>query len=176
MIPMKTSPGPFEIRQARMTVGDLTEFLRTIRSIALRHSTYIVCFNAENMAGLRHAEMAIHYAKRSFFSGKPISNSFEMEALLFASGSRQCNIAALFGIHEDENRIFVCSNPLNDLAWKELSVHMTFVTEMWDEITRDKEERLKSFFGITDDELALVGHNRIIDLVVERLALLAVNR
>ena len=32
-----------------------------------------------------------------------------------------------------------------------------FVTETWDEITQDKEERLKSFFGITQEELAVVG-------------------
>jgi KEOPS complex subunit Cgi121 len=173
---MEISPGRFEIRQARMTVGDCTEFLRTIRSIAQRNSTYIVCFNAENMAGFRHAERAIQYAERSFFSGKPISNSFEMEALLFAAGSRQCSIAALFGIHEKENTLFVCTYPPNDRIWEDLSDHMDFVTERWDEMTQDKEERLISFFGITEEELVLVGHARITDLVLERLALLEVNR
>ncbi len=159
-----------------MTVGDRAEFLQTIRSIAQRHSTYIVCFNAENMAGFRHAERAMRYAERSFFSGKPISNSFEMEALLFASGSRQCSIAALFGIHEQENTIFVCTYPLNEDVWEDLSDYMDFVKETWDKMTQDKEERLKTFFGITDEELVLVGHARIIDLILERLALLAVNR
>jgi len=173
---MKIVPGTFEIRQAILTVSDVTEFLQMIRSIARRHSTHIICFNAENMAGLRHAEMAIHYAERSFFSGKPISNSFEMESLLFAAGSRQCNTAALFGIQEDKNRIYVCTYPLNEHAWEELSVHMTFVTEIWDEITRHKEERLRFLFGITNEELALVGRARIVDLIGERLALLSINR
>jgi KEOPS complex subunit Cgi121 len=173
---MEPSPVRFEIRQARMTVDDRAEFLHTIQLIARQYSTHIVCFNADNMAGLRHAEAAICYAQRSFFSGKPISNSFEMEALLFAAGSRQCNMAALFGIHEHENVMFVCSCPINECVWVDLSQYMHFVTEMWDEMTPDKEERLKSFFGITQEELVLVGRARIIDLVLERIALLEVNR
>ena len=57
--------------------------------------------------------LMLHYNTLSahFFPEKPISNSFEMEALLFAAGSRQCLVAALFGIQEGENRIFVCSYP-----------------------------------------------------------------
>jgi KEOPS complex subunit Cgi121 len=173
---MKISPDSMEIRQARMNVGDRTDFLQTIRAIALKHSTHIVCFNAENMAGFRHAEAAMHYAKRSFYSGKPISNSFEMEALLFAAGSRQCNRATLFGIHEYDNRIFVCTYPANEHVWLDLSVHMDFVTGVDDEIKGDKEQRLKAFFDITDEELVVVGRTRIIDLILERLALLEVNR
>ena len=159
-----------------MNVRDRSEFLETIRAIALRHSTHIVCFNAENMAGFRHAEAAMHHAKRSFFSGKPISNSYEMEALLFAAGSRQCNRATSFGIHEDDNRIFVGTYPGNEVVWEELSAHMDFVTGIEDEITRDKEQRLKAFFDITDEELVVVGSPRIVDLILERFALLEVNR
>ena len=159
-----------------MIVNDRSEFLNTLQSIGRKHSTHIICFNADNIAGSRHAEAAIHYAQRSFFSGKPISNSFEMEALLFAAASRQCNLAASFGIHELENCMFVCSSPENESVWEELSHHMHFVTEMWDEITPEKEERLRFFFGISQEELALVGRTRIIDLVLERIALLEVSR
>jgi KEOPS complex subunit Cgi121 len=173
---MKTNSCRFEVRQARMTINDRSEFLRKIQSIAQKYSTHIVCFNADNIAGNRHVKVAIEYAQRSFFSGKPISNSFEMEALLFAAGSRQCNMASLFGIQEHENRVFVCSCPVNDKVWEELSHHMHFITETWDEINPEKEERLKSLFGITQEELALVGNARIIDLVLERIALLEVYR
>jgi KEOPS complex subunit Cgi121 len=99
-----------------------------------------------------------------------------MEALLFAAGSRQCNMAPLFGIHEHENVMYVCSCPVNESVWEDLSYLMHFVTETWDKITPEKEERLKSFFSINDGELALVGRARIIDLVLERIALLEVNR
>jgi len=173
---MKIIPRRFEIRQAVLTVNDRFTFLNAIQSIALQQSTHIICFNADIMAGHRHAEAAMHYAQRSFFSGKPISNSFEMEALLFAAGSRQCDTAALFGIHEDENRVFVCACPENEEVWEKLSQFMHFVTETWDEMTPEKEERLKALFNITQAELALVGRTRIFDLLLERIALLEVNR
>ena len=173
---MNITPGRFEIRQARLTIRDRSVFLHTIQSIARQYSTHIICFNAENMAGQRHAETAMRYAQRSFFSKKPISNSIEMEALLFAAGSRQCDTAALFGIHENMNSIFVCSCPEHECVWQELSKIMHFVTEKWDEMTPEKEDRIKSLFNITDEELALVGRARIVDLVLERIALLEVYR
>ena len=173
---MNITPGRFEIRQARLTIRDRSVFLHTIQSIARQYSTHIICFNAENMVGQRHAETAMRYAQRSFFSKKPISNSIEMEALLFAAGSRQCDTAALFGIHENMNSIFVCSCPEHECVWQELSQIMHFVTEKWDEMTPEKEDRIKSLFNITDEELALVGRARIVDLVLERIALLEVYR
>ena len=99
-----------------------------------------------------------------------------MEALLFAAGSRQCLVAALFGIQEGVNRIFVCLYPGNEDVWKDLSNHMHFVTETWDEMTPEKEARLMILFGITQEELDAVGRDRLKDLLFERIALLHVNR
>jgi tRNA threonylcarbamoyladenosine modification (KEOPS) complex Cgi121 subunit len=53
---------------------------------------------------------------------------------------------------------------------------MYFVTETWDEITPDKEARLMILFSITKEELGGVGQDRIKDLILERIALLHVNR
>ena len=159
-----------------MTIDDRDAFLRMIQGIAQLYSIHIVCFDADKMAGLDHAEAAIQHAQRSFFSGKPISNSFEMEALLFAAGSRQCQVAALFGIQEGENTMFVCSYPVNENVWKDLSHHMHFVEEKCNDMTPDKEARLVSLFSITQEELEVVGRYRIKDLILERIALLYVNR
>jgi KEOPS complex subunit Cgi121 len=128
------------------------------------------------MAGRAHAKAAMHHSQRSFFSGKPISNSFEMEALLFAAGTRQCQVAASFGIKEGENTMFVCSYPVNEQVWSDLSRHMHFVDEMCDDMTPQKEERLASLFNITQEELEVVGRDRLIDLILERIALLYINR
>jgi KEOPS complex subunit Cgi121 len=173
---METPIERYEIRQARMTIDDRDAFLRMIQGIARLYSIHIVCFDADKMAGRDHAEAAIQHAQRSFFSGKPISNSFEMEALLFAAGSRQCQVAALFGIQEGENTMFVCSYPVNENVWKDLSHHMHFVEEKCDDMTPDKEARLVSLFSITQEELEVVGRDRIKDLILERIALLYVNR
>ena len=97
---METPIETHEIRQAKITVDDRDAFLQMIQEIARSYSTHIVCFDADKLAGRDHANAALQHAQRSFYSDKPISNSFEMEALLFAAGSRQCLVAALFGIHE----------------------------------------------------------------------------
>lgn len=172
---METPIERYEIRLAKMTIDDRDAFLQIIQGIARFYSIHIVCFDADKMAGLDHAKAAIQHAQRSFFSGKPISNSFEMEALLFAAGSRQCQVAALFGIQEGENTMFVCSYPVNENVWKDLSHHMHFVEEKFNDITPDKEARLVSLFSITQEELEVVSRDRIKDLILERIALLYVN-
>jgi KEOPS complex subunit Cgi121 len=173
---MKTPLVTHEIRQAKVIVDDRDAFLRIITAIARSYSTHIVCFDADKLAGRDHADAALEHAHRSFFSERPISNSFEMEALLFAAGSRQCLVAALFGIQEGDNRMFVCSYPANEDIWKNLSHHMHFVTETWEEMTPDKEARLMILFSITEEELDGVGRDRLKDLILEHIALLHVNR
>jgi KEOPS complex subunit Cgi121 len=173
---MKTPKVTHEIRQAKITVDNPAAFLRMIQTIAQSNATHIVCFDADKIAGRDHAEAALQHAQRSFFSERPISNSFEMEALLFAAGSRQCQVAALFGIQEGENRMFVCSYPVNENIWQDLSHHMRFVSETWEDRTPEKVARLMILFNITQEELDVVGRDRIKDLILERIALLNVNR
>ena len=60
--------------------------------------------------------------------------------------------------------MFVCSSPVNEDIWKDLSHHMHFVTQLWDEMTPDKEARLMTLFGITQEELDIVGQDRLKDL------------
>jgi KEOPS complex subunit Cgi121 len=173
---METPREKYEIRKARITIDDRNQFLQIIQGVARLHSLHIICFDADKMAGRDHAKAAIHHSQRSFFSGRPISNSFEMEALLFAAGTRQCQVAASFGIKEGENSMFVCVYPVNEHVWPDLSRNMHFVDEMCDDMTPQKEERLVSLFNITPEELEIVGRDRIIDLILERIALLYVNR
>jgi KEOPS complex subunit Cgi121 len=173
---MDSPEAKYEIRQAIMTVYDRDATLRLIQEIGRHYSVNIICFNAEMLAGREHADAAIQHARRSIISLKPISNSFEMESLLFAAGSRQCSVAAAFGIHEGENKMFVCLYPNHEEAWKVLAHHMRFVLETWDEWPLQKVARLISLFGITQDELETVDHSHLKDLILERIALLEVCR
>ena len=173
---MNSKEVKYEIRQAIMTVHDRDANLRLIQEIGGRFSVNIICFDAEMLAGREHADAAIQHAWRSIISPKPISNSFEMEALLFAAGSRQCSVAASFGIHEGENKMFICMYPPHEESWKVLSHYMRFVPETWNECSPQKVARLISLFGITKDELETVGHSHLKDLILERIALLEVCR
>ncbi len=173
---MNSSEEKCEIRQAIMTVNDRDECLKVIQEIGRHHSISIVCFDADMLAGRVHADTAIQHARRSISSPKPISNSFEMEALLFAAGSRQCSVAAEFGIHKGENKMYVCLYPPKEDAWMALADQMLFVSDTWDDWTPQKVTRLMSLFNITQDELETVGPCHLIDLILERIALLEVCR
>ena len=174
---MPHSPVISDIRAAICTVHDLTAFLQDLRSIAADHDTHIICFNADMLAGRVHAVSAVERAVRAFEEGSNISNNLEMECLLFAAGSRQCSIAASFGIHEGENRMFICCYPARAKVWLALEPLFRFVQERWDIIDPEKRARLMKTFSISPEEIAAAGGNeRIVDLVLERVALLQVLR
>jgi len=170
---MSQMPVAYNIRAARCTIHDRAAFLRDLQAIAAGYDTHIICFNADVIAGRAHAAMAVALAVRAFQEGAAISNTLEMEALLFASGSRQCSIAAAFGVHEGENRLFVCCFPAREPIWAALVPLLQFTDENWDVVDPKKRAILMMMFMISPEEIAAAGRDdRIVDLVLERVALL----
>jgi len=166
----------FEIRTAVFSIGSCSRFLAGLRAIGAARSTHIICFNADLMAGRAHAEAAVRRALRAVRGGSAISSSLEMEALLYASGSRQCSTAERFGVHEGGNRAYVCLCPPSDEAFGDLAGLMEFVDEDWETLTEEKRRRLSEAFGITPAEVRTAGRDRFRELVLERVALLEVYR
>ncbi|NYT21384.1 MAG: hypothetical protein GKC07_06260 [Methanomicrobiales archaeon] len=164
------------IVQFRTVIRDPETFLTEVRDIATRHRVHIILFNASNMAGMAHVRSALEHAFRAFSSGSTISNSVEMEAFLYASGSRQCQIGIRFGVHAGMNDTYLCICPASSEALEELLDLGELCGDDWEGVTPDKMERLQELFGITDEELAVVGPSRITELVLERVALLEVYR
>jgi len=165
------------IRYATVTIQDRKAFLAALHAISDRHGTHIVCFDADNLAGCQHAEKAIRFARRAIAKGTAISHSFEMEALLYAGGTRQCSAATRFGLHDGENRLYVCCCPDVPAAWQDLLACMEFVPEPAGGLTAEKAARLCALFGITPDEIAAVGGDgNLPELVLERVALLEVSK
>ncbi|MDO8873231.1 MAG: KEOPS complex subunit Cgi121 [Methanoregula sp.] len=165
-----------DVRTATCFIDDRVAFLQKIRTIAESFDTHIICFNAGMLAGKRHAQVALHHAVRSFHNGSMVSDTVEMEALLFAAGSRQCSVAALFGIHEGDNSMFVCCYPTRDGVWDALAPLLSITDYEGDTIDPHKRAYLMELFGITKEEMATCSGNRIIELVLERIALLEVYR
>lgn len=167
-----------EIRAALCQIPDVPAFLCRLRDVAKQFSTHIICFNADMLAGKNHAETALRYAVRSCRKGAAISNTLEMEALLYAAGSRQCNVAASFGIHEGENHLWVGCYPLSPEIWDCLSKDFSFPGDGgWNSLDGKKRDALIKIFGITPAELSTLDNpEKIGDLVLERVALLEVQR
>jgi KEOPS complex subunit Cgi121 len=166
----------FEIRQVRFEVSDIAGFLTWLRDVSHRNGVSVVCFNADLMAGKTHVISAMLHALRAGRNSTCISDSFEIEALLYASGSRQVQEGVKFGVRQGLNRCYLCVYPVNSQVWPELSERMTFSSEDWEQITDEKMEILILLFGITTEEIGVTGKNRIRDLVLERVALLDVNK
>jgi KEOPS complex subunit Cgi121 len=166
----------WEIRRAEFDAGDRDRFLSELRRIARDAGTTIVCFNADNLAGRRHAESAIRHALRSWNAGSAVANSFEMEALLFASGSRQCSVASSFGVQPGHNHAYICCCPAVDGLWDALTPLVHYVAETGDRMSEGHLARLKELFSISDEEIAAAGESNFTDLVLERVALLEVYR
>ena len=164
------------IVQYRTEIQDPEVFLAIIRDIAARNGVHIILFNALNMAGMAHVRSALHHAFRAFARDSTISNSVEMEAFLYASGSRQCQIGIHFGIHAGPNDTYLCICPASSRALEELLEYGELCNEDWETISPQKLHHLRELFGISDEELAVVGPSRITELVLERVALLEVYR
>jgi KEOPS complex subunit Cgi121 len=99
-----------------------------------------------------------------------------MEALLYASGSRQCSVASSFGIHDGKNRAYICCCPASTGVWEALSPLVRFVDEDWETLAPERRAKLKELFSIPEEEIAAAGESRFADLVIERVALLEVYR
>lgn len=164
------------IVQFGIEIDEPERYLEKVRQISNRFGVRIILFDAEMMAGMPHVCSALRHAFRAFDAGTAISNSPEMEALLYASGSRQCRSGLRFGLHAGKNRVYLCVCPGDEKALEELLEGGEIILEDWNIISPEKLERLMDLFGITPEELLVSGENRITDLVLERVALLEVYR
>ena len=174
---MPAVPPAYDIRAACCTISNRARFLTELRRIGEAHATRIICFNADLLAGMRHAARAAMLAQRAFEAGENISNTLEMEALLYAAGSRQCTVAAAFGIREGENRLYICCLPKREAIWAALESLVRFYGDDGDTIGPEKRDLLMTTFSISPGEVAAAGgDDRIADLVLERVALLQVLR
>jgi KEOPS complex subunit Cgi121 len=163
-----------EIKQVRFLVTNISHFLRFLRTVADENACHLILFDTAKMAGKKHVIASMSHAMRSFADGTCISNSLEMEALLYAAGTRQTNIAMQFGIHGGINRSYLCCVPRTARAWTALRSQMTEEDEDWEVFSAEKEARLAELFGITCDEREAAGRASLQDLIIERVALLEV--
>jgi KEOPS complex subunit Cgi121 len=175
---VKEFTNPKEIRAATVEINDRAGFLHRIQEMMAEFQTHIVCFDADKLSGVNHVHSAVDHAVRSFDEGSPISNTVEMEALLYASGSRQTSIGASFGIHEGENHVYICCFPPREDIWDALAIQVCFCEceDPWSITGREKRANLMTLFDVSEEELATTIDQDLEGLILERVALLEVFR
>jgi len=157
---------------ARGRIADLDEFLKKVSSIEKRHSITIQFFRADRIFGAEHLLSAAEKAQRSIESGTAMSNSLGMEIMLYAAAERQTSEALRkIGIFKEiaEMGLVVIGQMPEKHLFEELGLER-------DDSVLDPEGKDYSIFGITPEEIAILGAARVPELVLEKVALSEVYR
>lgn len=190
------------IYHGQFDIGSEKKFLEKIRELTKSQPLYIVFFDRSVIAGCEHIRKAVSLAERSFFySGDPISNFFEMEILLYAFGTRQTGLASGFGIRSGNNDSIICicrQRPAGEEKEKfeektEAVVrnicNLDEFTEgtlseicnkksrnFFSELSKNEICKIMNIFDITQEEIDVCGRDKLEELIIERCALLDVNK
>lgn len=142
--------------------------LARINRIAEETGSVIVLFDAEKVAGTAHIRSAADHAVRAFENGRAVARTLAMEMLLYASGQRQCSLAPRFGLHEGPNHLYIL---IYNGDWNTAADAVLRIVQAAP-VPTASHELLMQEFGITPEEISVVGSDRIEELVIERVALL----
>lgn len=159
------------------------EFLEKIRK-EKSLDVEIQFFNAEYVVGWQHLYFAILNALTAFKNGRNISRNLTVEVILYASAQRQIRKALEnLGIKPETSRMaLVIIGDKVDALKSALKTILCAVNAKRDdgvlELTEEKIKDIRKIFGISDLELETVMKrgelkNALMDIVIERMALLA---
>ena len=124
-------------------------------------------FRADMVFGQTHLKTAADHAIRSIKEGRNSSSSVATETMLYAAGTRQI-VKAIekMGIRYGDSEIALVA--FRDFDVKRFEEKTHFRRD--DSVLEGDVEMLREF-GITGKEVAAVGEQKAVDLVLERVAL-----
>ncbi len=167
-------------------IRDVEEFFKIIRR-EKPSNVEIQFFDAELVATWQHLYFAVLNALTAFKNKRNISKSLTMEIMIYASAQHQIRKAMeLLGVKLTTSKIavLIIGEKPEDVK-SALSVVSKLVNAQQDdkvlEMSKEKAKIIQNTFGISDLELKTVmkGNNlerTLTDLVIERMALLAIQR
>jgi tRNA threonylcarbamoyladenosine modification (KEOPS) complex Cgi121 subunit len=167
-------------------INNTDKFLELIAK-AKQQDVEIQAFNAELVATWQHLYFAVLNALKAFKNEENISKNLAMETLLYASAQHQIRKATeILGVRPDTPRIAILI--IGEKPETVKSALMTISNQLRRkndetvlELTREKAANLQTLFGISDNELKTVAKGQrldeaLVDLIIERMALLATER
>ncbi|AUG46118.1 KEOPS complex component [Haloarcula taiwanensis] len=174
-----------EVVEGTAEIDDVGSFVETLGAIGDRHGVIVQAFDARYVVDRAHLELAVELATRAHRRGDAIAEDFGVEILLYAAGRRQINRALTMGVGEGSCPVVavvvdpekVSSHKGNDeprdigAAADEVRDALTPASTLGEY----DAERVRSFFDVTDAELAATAGG-LPDAVRERVALLPVEK
>jgi len=158
-------------------VEDIDGFLNELDAVRNEHEVAVQAFDARYIVSRLHVKEAVKKARRSFERGENVADTLSMEILLYAAGTRQIDVATSIGLRAGEHdAVFVVVGD-NETAEEDATKEIRTMTEDdSNDFAYGEESLLLDFFGLTDEEMDAVGNDRLEYLVLERAALLDVNK
>ena len=162
----------FDIAGARASVVNPEAVVRTAAEWTSSRGAEVCLLDARSVFGRDHLESAALHAIRSGEARTMSSRSVAMETLLYAAGARQVQDAIRsVGLRQDTTAIGVVlfgpakvDDLIHDMRWSR------------DDGVLDAEGKSLEHLGISDREAKTVSDRQRADLVLERVALLDVQK
>ncbi|WGI17357.1 KEOPS complex subunit Cgi121 [Methanonatronarchaeum sp. AMET-Sl] len=158
-----------EVKAGRLYIEDLDVFLKSLNSCG--GDGAIQAVNADIIAGEKHLKHAAEKAIRSWHN-EPISKSLSMEMLLYIVGERQIDKAIeKAGVGEGKQKVGFVG--IGDIDWESLKQKLDLnIDNSLLEYKKEKINKIKEIYNISEEELRAIGSDKIPLLVLERVTLL----
>lgn len=181
-----------ELVEGVATVEAVDNFVDTLAAIGDEYGVTVQAFDTRYVVSRCHLERALDLADRERARGNAIADERAIEVLLYAAGRRQISRALELGIDEGERPVVVLvaahgpgetedveTNDREDGAGDgretAASEAVAGLLDSAPTLGAYDEARVRSFFDVGDRELAATDAT-LADIVLERVALLVVNR
>ena len=154
-----------EIIEGVVRVDSVQDFIKRV-------DCTVTFLNADYVASREHAEFAARKAIKAWTEGRRVARTLAIEVMLYAAATRQISKAMTMGLKEGDNRVVAvvidgCADRVRRYVEKE---------RVLGEMDEEKINRICDFFEISDEEVNIVGVERIPLLVRERIVLFDISK
>jgi len=175
-------------------IEDIETIFKELQKIEKAHSVTIQLFNSHLIATKQHLQISAYHALKAFKEKRNIAEKINMEIMLYASGQRQIvkainilgikpenkQIAAIIISKENNNNRKVHENVIKKLIQALNAKESRKVLE----ITEKKRIIIRKKFNITEKMIKAITkektekaiNNAITELILEKIALLALEK
>ena len=148
-----------KIKQGILKINSLDEFLKDLGNC-------VTVIDAKYVIDLDVVRFAVEKALKSWEEGRNVAKTLPLEILLYFSATRQIRDAVKVGVKEGINEAVVVI--LNDCEDK---LGKYFEERDIVRVDDERVENVKRLYGITDEEIKIVGLEKLPLLIRERIAL-----
>lgn len=151
-------------------------FVDQLEAIGTEYDVTVQAFDARYIVSRKHLRRAVEMAERAREHDESIARDHAVEILLYAAGRRQINQAMEIGVSDGMTPIaVVITGGDQDERVRQAASAVAKRLHSTKSLGRYDEDRIRQFFDITDAELNATDAT-LEDLVVERIALLAIEK